>query len=190
MKQEPLIHSLKERCLKKHIDALCGWAGDLQTCMFDARLAVGDDASYEEYKIAMEDLVACEAKEKVYKKYPGLETLKEIGEDIHFPKDDMYTDVDAVNIYKIIREDYDVSGAFRRYFKNDYKKRFSIFLDSEDKEDFKKRVYVYTQQYYLFETDLFYWALFKKYGLTIDDTFAQAARDAFVEYIYTRVQYE
>lgn len=40
--------------------------------MIDAQIVVGEKTDYDTFKKTMEDLIGCESKEKVYKKYPGL----------------------------------------------------------------------------------------------------------------------
>ena len=184
---------------EKHIDALAGWAGDLQTAMNDAVLAVGKNADYLTYSEAMGILIACDIGDEVYDEYPNLKALREEGKDIHFREDDMYADVDAVNLYEnIIRES--ITVALYDYFRSGFKTRYGQFIDGLGTNygispcDI---VYIYTNEYYSLYTNVHG----KIYGKKIDfstkwpllndkvdfnENISIAAGDVFVYYISER----
>ncbi|MBQ1327689.1 MAG: cellulose binding domain-containing protein, partial [Eubacterium sp.] len=128
---------------EKNIDALCGWAGDFQTAMIDARFILGENADYESFKTVMKDLIGCD--ESIYEKYPKLNERK-----YHFPIYDVYSDVDAANIYELLREGNadgeTLCQVLVRYYEYDYKNRFTRFKsNSYDIIDAKQ----FTEVHYL-----------------------------------------
>jgi len=183
---------------EKNIDSLAGWAGDLQTAMNDARLAVGEHTDYLAYKEAMDDLIACNNSDKVYLKYPNLRELLDQNKDIHFKQDDLYADVDAVNLYKLIRHKGSIDEALVEYFKVGYEDRFTQFimvLLSENYGTLKDTIYTYTTEYYFMKININmdFFNFSSKWPLLdedIDKNLSIAAVDSFVEYISEKVGLE
>ena len=128
---------------KSNIDALCGWAGDLQTAMKDARLLLDKNSDYDTFKTVMKEMIGGD--EYTSTKYKGL-----IGR-YDFPIEDVYADVDAANFFDdystVLQKD---KGTFANiliyYFKEGYKKRYTQFYNNSYDE---LEVKCFTSFYYL-----------------------------------------
>ena len=195
---DTLIKSLMP---EKNIDALCGWAGDLQTAMVDAQRAVGNKADYDTFKNAMEDLIGCN--DSIYDKYPMLEIYQ-------FSIEDIYADVDAVNIFFLIRDNRSHNNCLEKsmkyYFSVGYKKRFTNFkknaIDNIDVKQFTEMHFMemryeaieesarldYTKQLIAKLGDAIIWPLLEKNTFTKEQSLA--AYIVFVNFIQERVGYE
>ena len=157
---------------EEHIDNLAGWAGDLQKTMNQAEklLILRDDyTNYDVFKETMTGLLG------------GNEGESE------FSLEDLYADVDAVNLYNMIINGYSIEGAVRVYYYSEYLKRFTIFIDNKDRKSFSKNVSVYTSNDYC---DFFHWPLFEQDKCYYVKSQCEAARDAYVDYIFERVYHE
>ena len=140
------------------------------------------------YKEAMEYLIAPDDVDEVYNKYPKLNIIHEKNIDIHFKREDMYSDVDVQNIFKLIKE-YGNINVLEEYFSYGYKKRFSMFVDNKDLVDISNEVLLYTWPRY----GIHIWPLFKDYNdmpIEIPVSLSMAARNAYVQYLYGRIKNE
>lgn len=140
------------------------------------------------YKEAMEYLIAPDDVDEVYNKYPKLNIIHEKNIDIHFKREDMYSDVDAQNIFKLIKEHGNIN-VLEEYFSYGYKKRFSMFVDNKDLVDISNEVLLYTWPRY----GIHIWPLFKDYNempIEIPVSLSMAARNAYVQYLYGRIKNE
>lgn len=78
-----------------HIDNLCGWAGDLQTAMNDAYYFLDGLDDYDEFKNVMSSLIGYDKNKSSY-------VFEE--HHHHFDMDDVYADVDAYNLYNLLKK--------------------------------------------------------------------------------------
>ena len=182
---------------EKNIDSLAGWAGDLQTAMNDAAIAVGDWADYDVYREAMKDLIACDSVDKVYEKYPNLKKLREKNEDIHFKLNDLYADIDAINIKNMISRGDSLCESLNKYFSEGYKKRFTTFVDDKSRDSFIQETYVYTTEYFLgtrINANIVGYEISSRWPLFeikfFNKEWSMAASIAFTDYIFERMEDE
>ena len=111
---------------------------------------------------------------------------------------DLYADVDAVNLYKLIRHKGSIDEALVEYFKVGYEDRFTQFimvLLSENYGTLKDTIYTYTTEYYFMKININmdFFNFSSKWPLLdedIDKNLSIAAVDSFVEYISEKVGLE
>lgn len=140
---------------------LAGWAGDLQTLIANNLLKqISDQNDYNQ----------------IYNKM--LELIGKSG--TYFDSDDLYADIDAANLYKLLDTNKSIKEVMQTYFSINYKERFNLFINSissvNDYETLKNTIYPYTQ----YKTT---WPLYN--GVSeFSSTVATASRDAFADYIW------
>lgn len=88
---------------------LSGWAGDLQTLIYDIKVHANEENSNLN---------------EVAKKYICSD------ESEYFKEDDMFSDIDADNIVYLYNQSELLSDVLKDYYNNVYKDRFKIFVDN------------------------------------------------------------
>ncbi len=156
-----------------YINNLGGWAGDLQTLMNDVYDKAENIAGYENFYLEISN--------------------RFLNDDFSFSKEDLYADIDALNIARKINQDDMFISAFRNYYKTDYLKRYTIFKKELSKSNFAALVYYHVEPKFM---GIVKWPLFKyrKDGKKRYRKYSAlqscAARDMFCEYVEACVQRE
>lgn len=139
-------------------DDLSGWAGDLQTLISNNVLPnVSDTSSYDEaYNVFLKKMGASST---------------------YFDLNDLYSDVDAVNLYYKLTKSNDTFTILETYFKSGFRTRFKDFITklagSYDLEALKTKVGEYTKTLYVGNTT----------G-NVPGQVGNASRDAFAQYLW------
>lgn len=161
-----------------HIDRLAGWAGDLQSAMYDVCIICDDKKelydTYDEFKVFMKEIIG----------YDPTKMIKTLEHHEVFNMNDVYADVDADNIYDLLQQDFSIRQAFSTYYEDSIDKRFILFTNSWSKEKIEKTVEIYTNGTYFGVV----WPLFN--GKKFEEAQSKAARDAFVEFLMEMVENE
>ena len=153
-----------------HINNLSGWAGDLQTAMNDAMVITNKSNDYNVFKEAMLNLIGYDAEANdVYAGYSHT-----------FDMDDVYADLDAYNMYKLLKNGKTMEEALNNYYKDGYQKRYTEFTNNWSEAKVKDITYTYTKNKY---KGVIRWPLFK-YDFKANQS--KAARDAFAEFVLER----
>lgn len=140
---------------------LAGWAGDLQTLIANNLLSqISDQNNYDEIYQKMSELIG---KSGTY-----------------FDSDDLYADIDAINLYSLLNSTQTIKEIMQIYFSDNYKTRFNSFIknivSTKDYDSLKNTIYSYTQ----YKSS---WPLYN--GVEeFSSTVATASRDAFADYIW------
>ncbi len=138
-------------------DDLSGWAGDLQTLISNNVLPnVKDTSNYDEaYNV----------------------TLEKMGTNSYFDLNDLYSDADAVIMYKKLTTTNNSTDVLTNYFKSGFRTRFKDFITylagKYDKTTLNTKVGEYTTTLYVGNTT----------G-KIAGVVGNASRDAFTDYIW------
>jgi len=161
-----------------HLDNLSGWAGDLQTFVRYIKKVTNDSDDYSTvYSMAS----------------------KRLGTpNTTFDMSDMLADVDAVNIRKLLGGSLSIGDVFIDYYKSGYKTRYSSFVKSIVGKNASKKglngwVDDYTSDKYL---GAIKWPLYKGDPdkdipeITVIKNQGNAIRDAFTDFIWSRVESE
>ncbi len=143
-----------------HIDNLSGWAGDLQTLINDTYCEIGENCSYDEFYNTFYNLIGKKS----------------------FSMPDMYADIDAYNIYKLLF-DYSIEDALQIYYQRGYNKRFSEFTNYWSKDMITELVSIYTNNDYI----IIQWPLLE---FNVKETHSKAACDAFVDFLMEKIKNE
>ncbi len=150
-----------------HIDDLGGWAGDLQTLMLDVIKEKLPDTYESNYN--------------KFTEFMGVDRKS-------FSIKDLYADVDAVNINKMLNSPKKIGEILKEYYTNSYNIRYTSFVKNltgkVDKKEFSNRVNLYTNSKYF----IFGWPLLG--GQNVSNNQQKAFKDAFVNFIWNKVQYE
>lgn len=148
-----------------NVDALAGWAGDFQSLVIDTLTATGNSNDYTVF----------------YNKFKAL-----MGTDTScFSYEDLYSDLDAI----YINDNYSSSGKIGTkiydYYNDDiYLNRYTHFIAGRSKTEFYDDVYVFGQNKYL---GIKQWPIYQNRGVTVTDTQAKAAAQAFTDFIFEQV---
>ena len=136
-----LLHMLATLGAERYdgiIDAnLAGWAGDLQSFIYNFKL----ETYPKEYDYA---------NQSQSEKYTEIAYQMLKGDIIFnkckFSNEDLLADVDAENISEIYNENISLSSVIKDYYTNNYISRFNIFINIYNgEEEFKKLVGKYTK---------------------------------------------
>ncbi len=157
-----------------YIDDLAGWAGDLQTAMNDAITITKYNQDYDIFKVAMINLIGYN---------PAVDDTY-IYVSHTFDLDDMYADVDAVNLFRLLKADDSIKTVLHGYFGSAYQKRYTSFINGVGENRLKRQIYVYTKNDFAFGRK---WPLFK---YDFEKQASKAARDAFAEFLLERSSHE
>ncbi|EJP21470.1 von Willebrand factor type A domain protein [Peptostreptococcaceae bacterium AS15] len=157
------------------VNNLSGWAGDLQTLMRDLKDRIYikkeaiDISTYENFYFYLKNML-------LSKKYS-------------FSKEDMYADIDAYNINNKLKKK-SIKEVFEKHYSEGYKKRFTNFLGTKNKDKLRDEVYFYTYQYCIIKMNNFNtkWPLLGKYNYKTKQS--KAARDVFVDFIIAQREKE
>lgn len=138
---------------------LAGWAGDLQTLINNNLLKqISNQSDYQEVYNKMSELIG---KSGTY-----------------FDSDDLYADIDAINIYRIMSSSKTIESVLNTYFSSRYKNRFYYFISAltsdNSYDEFNSVILKYTEY-------SSYWELLEK---SYSKTVGRAAADAFTDYIW------
>ncbi len=159
-----------------HINNLSGWAGDLQTAMNNAMVITNKSKDYDVFKSAMQDIIGYDSKVS--------DVFWNSNYEHSFDIDDVYADTDAYNIQLLLIDGFSINDAFASYFDTGLLKRFTTFTNGFSRDKVSELTYIYTDNKYM---GLKRWPLFK---YDFNTTQSEAARDAFVDFIFTRISYE
>jgi hypothetical protein len=149
---------------EKAVDDLCGWAGDLQTLLVDAIVDTSNSNTYQ----------------TIYNKMYALMGSSSAS----FSSADLYADLDAIYFGNQLTANpsIDLGASVALYYRGaPHNMRFTYFIDGRTKDQFKADVYKYTKNAHWSGVQ---WPLFSGYSITT--TQSEAARDAFVNYIWER----
>lgn len=146
---------------EEEFNDLAGWAGDLQTLIANNLLSqISNQNDYDEIYNKMSELIG---KSGTY-----------------FDSNDLYADIDAVNLYALLNNyrTKTVKEVMDIYFTTQYKDRFSLFIKriagSLKYDTLREYIYHYTKY-------SSYWSLYNK---SFSITVAEAAADAFTDYLW------
>ncbi len=146
------------------VNALCGWAGDLQTVIGDLR----KDSNYDEND-----------PDKLYEIAYGYIGAKDKGS---FSLEDMIADIDALNMSKAVGNGAYLSYYLREYYSNGVNNRYSSFISNSGGESgLYNMVEIVTQKDFHGIT----WPLYKGERANPTPNELLAIRRAFNNYIYT-----
>ncbi len=148
------------------VDDLSGWAGDLQTLVMDMVDSVGEsnlnnyDMLYNKFSILMGSL------------------------SYSFSTEDLLADLDAVYYVTLFgNSTSNVANNLANYYNIYSQNRYTNFVDGRTKNDFNVDIYFYTRdKHTLLGVETVKWPLYGSY--TISETQAEAAADAFTDYIW------
>lgn len=152
------------------IDNLSGWAGDLQTLVIDM-IDNTAESSRNNYNT-------------LYNKFMDL-----MGSySYHFSTEDLLADLDAIYYMKLFSNlTSGVATNLRSLYGYYSHNRYVSFVDGRTKSDFSADVYFYTQNNYTkLGIEVIKWPLYEN-SYTITDIQAQAAADAFTDYIWALI---
>lgn len=146
---------------EEEFDDLAGWAGDLQTLIGNNLISqISDQNNYNEIYSKMSELIG---KTGTY-----------------FDSDDLYADIDAVNLFVLLKNNNTktIKEIMTNYFTTQYKNRFSMFIKnlvgSLDYNALREYIYHYTE----------YSSYWKLYSNSFSTIVAEAAADAFTDYLW------
>lgn len=145
---------------EQKVNDLSGWAGDLQTLVIDTIEATNNSNNYTTFYDEFLSLLGSES--------------------ASFGMKDILADLDA----KYLAENITTSlfgNQLTNYYSATYQDRFSNFIESRTLDQLKSAVYIYTYNYWVWPIA---WPLYS--GYTVTTTQAQAARDAFADFIWAR----
>jgi hypothetical protein len=159
-----------------HINNLSGWAGDLQTAMNDAMVITNKSKDYNVFKAAMKNLIGYDSNSNdafLNSKYSHT-----------FDIDDMYADTDAYNIYNLLTGKSTVKKAFSSYYRNGYLSRFKEFTNNWSRKKVSEVTGTYTATKFM---GIVRWPLL---DYDFSSTQSNAAKDAFVDFLFVRIENE
>jgi len=150
---------MSERCY----DELAGWAGDVQQMIIhDIHPKITNGTYGEYYNLTMEY----------------------VGKKGSFGQDDLYANIDGVNLYNAIRSGGDIAGVIKQYYQTDYKMRVEKFLGDMTQGTFVGEVKGYTS-YRNAERNIA-WTLYSSAGISsLPTNLTNAVADAVATYIYS-----
>ena len=150
---------------ESNLDNLCGWAGDLQTLCIQILQQVNYSNNYD----------------IVYNK-----TIELIGHsDYSFAMEDLFADIDAVNIHRSIYCP-DLTQFFLTYYSLGYTTRFSEFIGTR----YKQQIYYMVRPYTTEDSGVpsIDWPLLE--GCTITTIQSDAIAQAFTDFLWEEMQNE
>ena len=146
---------------EKHLDNLAGWAGDLQTFVYDcAFYAVNNDADFDDYF-----------------------NLYLVDDDSRCGITDLNSDSDAINITSKIFQSNSFKEILSKYYSSEFSNRFSLFL-SNGLNNSQKSISVYTNKKYITVTWPIYDYKKNEDGyVDIKSEYSKKASEIFWDYI-------
>lgn len=147
-----------------HYNNLAGWAGDLQTLISNNLISqVTDLNNYNEVYNKMSELIGASG--------------------TYFDSDDLYADIDALNIYRNLSSSKSIRDVLKEYFSTKYQGRYATFIKNIatalDYDELSDNIYIYTQ----YKNSGVTWPLYNNIS-EFPSTVAIAARDAFTDYLW------
>jgi uncharacterized protein YjdB len=153
------------------VNDLCGWAGDLQSHVIDTIKATNATNDYPTF----------------YNKF--METMGT--SESRYSMEDLMADADAVNLTNGMTTSAMGTQLNTYYIGGNADDRYTLFINGRTKSDFADEVYKYTKNtapaWGVIPTPI-QWPLYKNAtggAVTVTTTQAQAARDAYVDYIWS-----
>ena len=151
----------------KNFNDFAGWAGDLQSMVISNINGKIANGTYQQYY----DLA-----------------VQTIGKSGTFGQDDMYADLDGVNLYQLILNGASVTDAVNQYYNTEYLTRKETFLNWKTREQFRTEVYDYVRAkeiIVMFQKST--WMLYSNAGIAangLSDELVDGVTNAMVDYFY------
>lgn len=97
---------------------------------------------------------------------------------------DLLADTDAYNVWNDMGSS-SIGATLRRYYDSGYKTRYTDFTNNWSKEQIKRVVGTYTDDYWVWPVK---WPLLE--DVDVSDNQSNAVRDAFTDFLWAKIQNE